>query len=89
MSPNPTHAVSKSSAALGIAFFVVHGSAHLAVVSTPTTEQLVGPVAVYPALHVNWHVVPAAMLLVHVPSAPLVGAVTGHPVHVAAVSTLL
>jgi hypothetical protein len=27
--------------------------------------------------------------LVHVPSAPLVGAVTAHPVHVAAVSTLL
>ena len=85
---DPTHAVSKSSAALGIAFFVVHGSAHVAAVSTPTAEQLVAP-AVYPALHVNWHVVPAAMLLVHVPSAPLVGAVTAHAVHVAAVSTLL
>jgi hypothetical protein len=89
MSPNPAHAFHKSSAALGIAFFVVHGSAHVAAVSTPTAEQIVGPVAVYPALHVNWHVVPAAMLLVHVPSAPWVGAATAHAVHVAVVSTLL
>jgi hypothetical protein len=66
---------------------VVHGSPQIAAASTPTAEQLVDPTAVYPALHVNWHVVPAAMLLVHVPSAPLIGAVTAHAVHIAAVST--
>jgi hypothetical protein len=35
-------------------------------------------------LHENWHVVPAAMLLVHVPSTPLVGAVTAHGAYVGA-----
>ena len=56
---------------------------HVAAASTAVAEQLVGPDTPYPSLHVNWHVEPAARVLVHVPSAPLVGAVT--PVHGAAV----
>jgi hypothetical protein len=46
--------------------------------STMVAEQLVGPDTPYPSLHENWHVAPSARLLVHVPSAPLVGAVTAH-----------
>ncbi len=55
-----------------------HNIKHIGAVSTPFAEQLVAPDAPYPASHVNWHVVPSPRLLVHVPSAPLVGAVTAH-----------
>ena len=52
---------------------------HVAAASKPVVaEQLVGPDTPYPSLHANWHVAPSARLLVHVPSAPLVGAVTAH-----------
>jgi hypothetical protein len=46
-------------------------------VSVPVVHVLV-PVRVYPLLHVGMHVLPLARLDVHVPSAPLVGAVTAH-----------
>ena len=51
---------------------------HVAAASTPVAEQLVGPDTPYPSLHENWHESPAARLLAHVPSAPLVGAATAH-----------
>ena len=55
-----------------------HNTKHIGAVSMPVAEQLVAPDTPYPAAHVNWHVVPSPRLLVHVPSAPLVGAVTAH-----------
>ena len=55
-----------------------HNEKHIGAVSTPFAEQLVAPDTPYPASHVNWHVVPTPRLLVHVPSVPLVGAVTAH-----------
>lgn len=42
MSPNPAHAVYKSSAALGIAFFVVHGSVVLYAVGANVGARVVG-----------------------------------------------
>ena len=51
-------------------------------VSTPVAEQSIGPDTPYPVLHVGWHELPRARLLVHVPSAPLVGAVTAHGAYV-------
>jgi hypothetical protein len=57
---------------------------HVAAVSAAIAEQLVGPDTPYPSLHVNWHVAPSARLLVHVPSTPLVGAVTAHGAYVGA-----
>jgi hypothetical protein len=64
---------------VGTAFREIHTAvAQVAAVSTPTAEQLVGPDTPYPSLHENWHEAPAARLLAHVPSAPLVSAVTAH-----------
>ena len=74
----------------GAASALRHGDGlHVAAVSVPS-RQLLGPDALYPALHVGWHVEPDARLDVQVPTAPLVGAVFaplhGFAVHVAAVS---
>ena len=55
---------------------------HVAAVSTPVAEHFVGPDTPYPSLHENWHESPAARLLAHVPSAPLVGAATAHGAYV-------
>ena len=51
---------------------------HVAAVSWPVSEQLVGPEAAYPWLHAGWHRVPGARLLMHVPKFPLMGAVKLH-----------
>ena len=46
---------------------------HVAAVKVPAVHELV-PETVYPESHVGWHVKPLARELVHVPTAPLVGA---------------
>ena len=51
-----------------------HGFAeHVAAVKVPALHELV-PETVYPESQVGWHVKPLARELVHVPTAPLVGA---------------
>ena len=66
---------------VGTALREIHTAVvHVAAVTVvPPAAQLVGPDTPYPSLHVNWHVEPAARVLVHVPRPPLVGADT--PVH--------
>ena len=44
----------------------------------PVAEQVMLVHPPYAELHVGWHAAPAAKLLVHIPRAPLVGAVTTH-----------
>ncbi len=68
---------------VGTALREIHTAVvHVAAVSAAIAEQLVGPDTPYPALHVNWHEAPSARLLAHVPSVPLVGAVTAHGAYV-------
>ncbi len=71
---------------VGTALREIHTAvAHVAAVTVvPPAAQLVGPDTPYPSLHKNWHEAPAARLLVHVPSAPLVGAITAHGARVGA-----
>ena len=62
---------------------------HVAAVKTPPEEQEDWPETINPALHEGWQVLPAARVLVQVPTAPFVGAVAALQLlaeHVAAVS---